>query len=874
MREVKNKIGKQKVLLSIIMVGILLVMVGLFYSSFSLLEPVRSIRFTSEKLNYDEKTPGSWKVEKSAEWIDKGRAKITIDVDTILKQKEDGIDLILVLDTSESMRGEKLEKEKEASINFVEKVLSNSNNRIALIESNSILLDFTSDKDTLIGKINTLESRGTLYYFSALVEIENLLKNRSNDNTRECEVLLIESNYPNNQHPTTIISQNYFKLLKSSYSDTIIHTVQYEQGNEVLELIKRVSDTQYIANTNTLEQVLLNILINSTTYDEFILTEYIDTDNFYIESTSDIEASEGSISFNKEEQRVTWTINSLKSGLKTRMTIDVKLKEELLDVGGTYFTSKKTILHTKLEEDIEDVTNSDTPIIKDNYQVTFEVNAPEGCNVSNITENKNQFVFDKVDISIKPVCNGYQFKGWSILTEVVKRINDDYFIMPSSDVILRAEWSSLKIAKSMNGEIYVGPPSIIRKVEESDTEDIWKYKSEITKVVFENKMDESHIGLEEFDISEEQNGSVMAFYDSYTKTAYIQGNKKIYANADSSWLFFNFTNLKQIEGLEYFDTSNTVNMYGIFANCSNLESLDLSNFNTLKVTNMSWLFSDCKSLINLNISHFDTSSTVDMSGMFNECRSLIVLDLSHFTTSDVINMSNMFSNCRSLTSLNVSGFNTLKVTNMFSMFDNCYNLEKIDVSSFDTSNVTDMSRMFSRCENLMELDVSSFNTSKVTNMSHMFLMETKMTRLILGNNFDTSNVTNMSYMFAECSSLTNIDLGEKFDTSNVTDMSFLFNTCTNLRILNIGSKFNLSNVVNMEAIFRGCKYLTTTITITNPNTSTYNYMFLNTSINGGQVTVNYTKETSDLVDKMIETKSFNSNLGIYSNVVKGVQVTI
>lgn len=820
MRKVREKIEKQKVLLSIIIVGILLITVGLFYSSFSLPEPVRSISFASSNLNYDEKAPGSWKIEKSAEWIDRGKARITIDVDTVLKEKEDGTDLILVLDSSESMRGEKLEKEKEASIKLVEKILLNSNNRIGLIEYDStstILSNFTNDKNILINRINNLEPKGSPNYFSALTGIDNILKSR-NDN-RPFEIIIASGSYPTISNSITVNSQNTYNYLKQQYPNIIINTVQYSQGNEIIEQIKRVSDIQYIANTNSLEQVLLNIPINSTSYDEFTLTEYIDTSNFYIESTNDIKVSEGRISFDKKEQKVTWNINFSKSGLKPKMTIDVKLKEELLDVGGIYSTSKEMSLHTKLEENIEDVTNGDTPIIKDNYQITYEVNAPEGCSVSNVPENRNQFVFDKVDISTRPTCEGYQFKGWSILTEGVKQINDDYFIMPESDAVLRGEWTSLKIAKSMNGEIYVGPPSIIRKVELNDSEDIWKYKSVITKVVFENKMDDSHTGLEEFDISEEKNSSVMAYYDSTNKIAYIQGNKKIYANVDSSYLFYSFTSLKQIDGLEYFDTSSVTNMEGMFQSCSSLTNLNLSSFNT----------------------------------------------------SNVINMVEMFRDCTNLVSLNLSDFNTSSVTNMNRMFVNLYNLKSLDVSHFDTSKVTDMTRMFPSCNSLTKLDLSNWDTSNVTSMRQMFAHCTSMTKLILTGKFNTSSVIDLSQMFYECSSLTSLDLSN-FDTSNVTNMHTMFTNCNNLVTLDL-SGFDTSNVENMGQMFQECYKLTTTITILNPNT-TYNGMFWDTSISGGKVTVNYTAQTSSLVDRMIATKTSNGTSGRYSNVVKGTLVTI
>jgi surface protein len=143
------------------------------------------------------------------------------------------------------------------------------------------------------------------------------------------------------------------------------------------------------------------------------------------------------------------------------------------------------------------------------------------------------------------------------------------------------------------------------------------------------------------------------------------------------------------------------------------------------------------------------------------------------------------------------------------------------------------------------LDLSNFDTSKVTNMSYMFMNAgNNSTDFTLNvSNFDTSNVTNMTYMFSytgKKSTNFTLDLSN-FDTSNVTNMSSMF----------------------LEMGLNSTK-LNTSITIRNPNTTSYSFMFRYVATKeGSQVTVNYTSETSALVDKMIATKSSGAN------VVKG-----
>ncbi len=278
---------------------------------------------------------------------------------------------------------------------------------------------------------------------------------------------------------------------------------------------------------------------------------------------------------------------------------------------------------------------------------------------------------------------------------------------------------------------------------------------------------------------------------------------------------------------------------GMFREFKNLVQINFNNnFNTSKVTNMSWMFFNCTSLTSLDLSNFNTSNVTNMSDMFYKCSSLTTLDLSSFNTSNVTNMWQMFASCSSLTSLNLGNFNTSKITDMSDMFNSCSSLTNLDLSHFNTSKVTDMSNMFRNCSSLISLDLSGFNTSKVTDMRYMFCGCSSLTNLDLSG-FNTSNVTNMMNMFGGCSSLTNLDL----------------------------SNLNTSKVTNMNNMFSDCSKLTTTINIMNANVTNYEYMFYNAATDpNAKITVNYIAAASTLVDNMIATKSYNSN------VVKGIQI--
>ena len=95
-------------------------------------------------------------------------------------------------------------------------------------------------------------------------------------------------------------------------------------------------------------------------------------------------------------------------------------------------------------------------------------------------------------------------------------------------------------------------------------------------------------------------------------------------------------------------------MYNMFDGCSDLTSLDLTNFNTTKVTNMSNMFSFCSALTSLDLTNFNTTNVTYMYNMFDGCSALTSLDLTNFSTANVECMQEMFKGCSTLQSIYVS----------------------------------------------------------------------------------------------------------------------------------------------------------------------------------------------------------------------------
>ena len=292
-----------------------------------------------------------------------------------------------------------------------------------------------------------------------------------------------------------------------------------------------------------------------------------------------------------------------------------------------------------------------------------------------------------------------------------------------------------------------------------------EYKEKITSITTKKDNIVPATALASFDVSDEQNKSVMAYIEddgtgAGTYKLTIGGRNGIIANESMKNYFLGFTNVKTID-LSNLDTSFTTNMDSMFINCSSLADLNMENFNFSKLTTPGVLFYNTSENIKVsmknanfeNLSNFSDLfrfiSSLDLSGanftgtnlkkLFdtNSYCDLISINLSNAITNDVTDMSYMFSRCDKLKEINLTNFDTSSVTNMASMFYGCTNLEEINVTSFNTSKVTNMSSMFGYCPKLKSLDLSNFNTSKVTNMSS--IVDCTSLLYLNMNNFDFSN---------------------------------------------------------------------------------------------------------------------------------------
>ena len=117
------------------------------------------------------------------------------------------------------------------------------------------------------------------------------------------------------------------------------------------------------------------------------------------------------------------------------------------------------------------------------------------------------------------------------------------------------------------------------------------------------------------------------------------------------------------------------------------------------------MFNKCRKLREIKgINKFRTDKVNDMRGIFNECNELKTLDLSNFNTINVIDLSIMFQECFELEYVDISSFNLINAKNIEWMFNKCYKLKEIKgINILKNIKNIDKIGIFDDCPNLKNL---------------------------------------------------------------------------------------------------------------------------------------------------------------------------
>lgn len=276
--------------------------------------------------------------------------------------------------------------------------------------------------------------------------------------------------------------------------------------------------------------------------------------------------------------------------------------------------------------------------------------------------------------------------------------------------------------------------------------------------------------------------------------------------------FIQCSNLQGTLDLRHWNVEKVTAMNSIFSYCVNLECINLTGWNTVKLTNITNAFEECHKVKNIyGIEDFNTAGCTSFTTLFSGDYFLETLDLIRWNTSKVTNLTNTFNWCISLKTLNVSNWDISKVTSLSSTFGNCWSLTELDLQNWDISSATTVYYLFGECRNLYRLNLNNWtNNDKITSIAYMFSNCRNLEELHIENLVLTSKCTSIFQMFYGCQRLKRLDLNPNWDLSGISSSSStannIFNSCYSLETITgiTNWKFYFSNTQGLSSLFANC----------------------------------------------------------------------
>ena len=204
-------------------------------------------------------------------------------------------------------------------------------------------------------------------------------------------------------------------------------------------------------------------------------------------------------------------------------------------------------------------------------------------------------------------------------------------------------------------------------------------------------------------------------------------------------LFNKCHKLKQIIGINKFDTTKVTNMKKMFNECNEIKYLDLSNFNTINVINFDCMFQECFELKYVDISNFNFKTAKSIRWMFNKCYRLKeIKGINIINNIQNIDKIGIFDDCPKL--INISNYisnnekNIIKkqISIIFSSIDQkiknysvtCFNidifeniLEKVLIKHPEFKH----NEIYCLCEGIVVNERVSIDENKIKDGSHILI---------------------------------------------------------------------------------------------------------------------------------------------------------
>ena len=819
------KLKKQPKILRIAVLFVVLIASALgvfFFAENSTKALVASTTINSAHANFDTQEQGAWKITQTATASDTNTAELKIQAQSILKGDGKDKDIFIMMDTSGSMTTERIQKTTSALIKLANTLLDDGNgdNRIAFSVFNSEVTDVTNGfvDDAMIFRLYIADylppANGGTNYYKAIKKIDSVFEDYQHSDSRNAIVLFITDGAPVEDHP---LEETEFRTLKEKYPWLTVQGIQFEMGDEIIEPIKKVSDNQFASNLEDVEDVVFEAAMDGYKYSQFVLTDYINEEYFELESA---EATYGEVEVSQDGDtpKIVWNMsNKYRSGTRQTLTLRLGVKQACLDKSDSLCpVNRHTSVQTKLPDSPdESIDTTETPVLQFRFNISYDLNAPEGCDESanTLPADVKQVIYTNVSISdYVPTCEGYYFQGWSLMSTLAHRFNDNYFEMPEEDVVLRALWAKPSISKSMEGTVKQMTTATFKKAAPATYsgaasrngytgiyESIAGSLGNIEHIEFSDvkpSIDAPQDAAHDFSDANSEL-PIYGYFAPDTKTFYFYSDADhIYLNADSRGLFAELTNLVSLGDMSALHAENVTTMDYLFYRTSKLDSFEgVMSWNTSSLQSLVSAFYSTRGATNLHgLENWDVSHVTNMGGTFESMNKLVdVTALSRWQTGAVTNMSFLFSACELLPDLSgLEDWNVGSVENMKSAFKNTFALTNVRaLSDWRPVNVTTLESTFdhdsySPQEELTSLEgLEEWRTPNLTNLKRTFAGRKKVTSLEPIRNWTTAGVQTMESSFNGMSGITSLDPLTSWNTSSNTSLEATFQDCNLLASIGV-----------------------------------------------------------------------------------------
>ena len=437
---------------------------------------VKQVDITSD--NYGN--PGTWKINSSGEWTGLDEAKTTLNLSSVVIPKNPNKDILIIIDSSDSMEGDKLTTEKNAAKNVINRLLNETNINIAmgvLNSSSGLYQSFTKNETDLINAVDKSTALGSRDIYNCYSSILRLMSKAEIDSA---SVIIVTGGKPSSSNSN---NKKIYNSIKKEFPNIDFNIIQYSTGSEIYSEYTSISDNQYIANSNNLEEKIYEAATANVIYDNFEVSAYLNNTYFELESIDQVKSIFGKPKLELEngKQKIVWNIDNYMTGSKDKLEIQLKLKDLYKKQTGNYpiFTNIK-VEYKIPGQTLKTKSNTSTPTLeKKLYSVIYTTNAPASCLLP-LSYTDSYYEFETVKLRDDLKCNGYTFKGWTVSEDAIK-MNDSKFNMPNNNIIVKAEWGEPKIVKTMDGTPKTRP-ELYNVVENDAANDnhARKYTGEVT----------------------------------------------------------------------------------------------------------------------------------------------------------------------------------------------------------------------------------------------------------------------------------------------------------------------------------------------------------------------------------------------------------